>query len=43
MDLQELQFVSEDGKDLLQKMIAKHSQRLSAEQVLQHPWMQMKD
>lgn len=34
--------VSESAKDLIKKMIAKRQQRLTANQVLQHPWMDEK-
>ncbi|CAD8109993.1 unnamed protein product [Paramecium primaurelia] len=40
LNLSELQVVSESAKDLIQKMICKHSQRLNSQQVLQHEWLQ---
>lgn len=40
LDIPEFAAVSEEAKDLLSKMIVKHQNRLSAKEVLQHPWLQ---
>lgn len=41
--IEEFKVVSQEAKDLITKMLSKPEVRLSASQVLDHPWMKVQD